>query len=71
MGLWEQNLGSGTVQLAGRSLAHSSDWCGLHLKHGYLPGHVQFFDDLIFSSPGWPGTHCLDQAGRDLSVTVS
>lgn len=31
MGLWELNLGSRTVQLAGRSLA-CSDWCGLYLS---------------------------------------
>lgn len=34
MDLWESGLGSGTVQLAGRSLSCSSDWYGLYLGSG-------------------------------------
>lgn len=37
MCLWEENLGSWAIQLAGESLICSYDWYGLHLSSGSPP----------------------------------
>ena len=56
--------------VGGRGLAIFSYYMGPVLFYSFGREGVAFHDRVSLCSPGSPGTHCVDQAGLELTVIL-